>query len=234
MTYPSGEPGGDEADLYDVAPDADAPATATPPAGATPRTNTSRVNVIESSPAAPARALPYRRPTEDTGGVDSYFPNKTIDFYGPLWLIGASVVVEFIATYLRMPAGVTGARAASAAMTGVGIEMVVGTVLMLAGVLIAVKFRGINLGRFWTAVLKLAATAVAPGAAMTLLGVAFDRLPIIGPLIPWVGGFVLYFALLGVFFDLDQSDTWFCVMVIFLVKLAFVAAVMFGVLPFLR
>jgi hypothetical protein len=32
--------------------------------------------------------------------------------------------------------------------------------------------------------------------------------------------FVLYFALLGALFDLDESDTWYCVWVIFLVRLA--------------
>jgi hypothetical protein len=31
--------------------------------------------------------------------------------------------------------------------------------------------------------------------------------------------FVLYFALLGALFDLDQSDTWYCVIIIFLVYL---------------
>jgi hypothetical protein len=36
----------------------------------------------------------------------------------------------------------------------------------------------------------------------------------------WVAEFVLYFALLGVLFELDESDTWYCVCVIFLVRLA--------------
>src|SRR4051794_21270498 len=134
MTYPLGEPAGDEADLYDVAPDVDAP----PPDVAVPRPGAPGLNSLDGSRAAPIRALTYRRPTADTGGVDSYFPNKTIDFHGPLWLIGGSVLVEFVAAYMSMPPNVTGARAVTAALTGVGIEMVVGTVLMLVGVLIAV------------------------------------------------------------------------------------------------
>jgi hypothetical protein len=39
--------------------------------------------------------------------------------------------------------------------------------------------------------------------------------------------FILYFALLGMFFDLDESDTWYCVSVIFLVNLAVHFAMMF-------
>jgi hypothetical protein len=39
-------------------------------------------------------------------------------------------------------------------------------------------------------------------------------------LLGWAGEFVLYFALLGALFDLDQGDTWYCVLVIFLVRVA--------------
>jgi hypothetical protein len=38
-------------------------------------------------------------------------------------------------------------------------------------------------------------------------------------LIGLAGQFVLYFALLGALFDLDESDTWYCMMVIFLIRL---------------
>jgi hypothetical protein len=89
---------------------------------------------------------------------------------------------------------------------------------MLIGVLIAAKVRGIKLGPLGTAVLKLAAISVAPSAVALLITP-------IAMIIPFGGfgvlliQFCLYFALLGLMFDLDQSDTWYCVMIIFLINL---------------
>jgi hypothetical protein len=90
---------------------------------------------------------------------------------------------------------------------------------MLAGIVLAARWRGIDLGGFWTAAFKLAAVAVAPAAAVTLATPVLRLVPL-GGLLGWAGEFVLYFALLGALFDLDQSDTWYCVLVIFLVRLA--------------
>jgi len=85
---------------------------------------------------------------------------------------------------------------------------------------VAAKFRGIDLGKFGPAVLKLAAVSVAPGAVFDLFFPLLNIVPL-GGLIGGVGVFVLYFALLGMFFDLDQSDTWYCVMVMFIVGVVF-------------
>jgi hypothetical protein len=60
---------------------------------------------------------------------------------------------------------------------------------------------------------------VAPSAVVRLASPVLDFVPL-GSLVGWIGEFVLYFALLGVLFDLDESDTWYCVCVIFLVRLA--------------
>ena len=46
-----------------------------------------------------------------------------------------------------------------------------------------------------------------------------------GGLFGWIGEFILYFALLGALFDLDESDTWYFVWVVFLVKVAVVLAI---------
>src|SRR5207249_2030428 len=78
--------------------------------------------------------------------------------------------------------------------------------------------RAIALGPFWVAVFKLAAVSVAPGATVALLTPALNFIPL-GAILGWIGEFALYFALLGVFFDLDESDTWYCVCVIFLLNL---------------
>ena len=56
-------------------------------------------------------------------------------------------------------------------------------------------------------------------ALVAVLGPVFAFIPF-GGLIVWVVEFCLYFALLGVFFDLDESDTWYCVCIIFMVSLA--------------
>ena len=131
----------------------------------------------------------------------------------PMWLLCGGIVIETAAAFLRRDN-------TQVALAQLGIGLILGTVLMLVGVLIAARVRQIDLGNFWTAAFKLAAIAIAPGAVVTLLSPALDRIPLVGGLIGWAGEFVLYFALLGALFDLDESDTWYCIMVIFLVRLA--------------
>jgi hypothetical protein len=175
-------------------------------------------------PAAPA-PLAYRAPREDPGAVDQYFPNRTMDLYAPLWLIGGSVVIEVAVTLLfsRGPS-----ISLTAALFHVGLSMIIGTAVMLVGILAAAKFRGISFGPFWTAVLKLAAISLGPEAAMMLMSPMLNFIPL-GGLLNWIIGFCLYFALIGTFFELDQSDTWYCVCVIFIVKVA----VFFGLIVLL-
>jgi hypothetical protein len=121
------------------------------------------------------------------------------------------VAVEVGAALLRGPV--------PAALFAVGINLIAGTAVMLAGIVLAARWRGIDLGGFWTAAFKLAAVAVAPSAAVTLVTPVLRVIPL-GVLLGWAGEFVLYFALLGALFDLDQGDTWYCVLVIFLVRVA--------------
>ena len=155
--------------------------------------------------------LAYRAPREDVPGKAD--PETIKNLYMPLWLLGGGVVIQVIAIFLaHRHAGI------EAALIAVGLQIIVGTTLMLVGILIAARFRGIALGPFWVAVFKLAAVSVAPGAAVALLTPALNFIPL-GAILGWIGEFALYFALLGVFFDLDESDTWYCVCVIFLVHL---------------
>jgi hypothetical protein len=173
----------------------------------------------EPAPRAPlpaagtvaSRTLSYRRVDPPTVSE----PDVIRNLYMPLWLLGGGIVVEVVAVLLRGPD--------ATALLSVGASVIIGTALMLAGILTAARLRGIDLGGFWTAVLKLAAISIAPSAAVTLVTPALNFIPF-GFLLGWVGQFVLYFALLGALFDLDQSDTWFCVLVIFLVKVAVVVA----------
>jgi hypothetical protein len=196
---PAGDP------MYDVAP-------------AAPDFPQHAIAVHPSTDAGPAGEPPlgYRAPRDDHGdALEKYFPDKVKDFYMPLWLIGGATAIQLLgaAFWNRGTGGV------ALAMTAIGMQMVVGTVVMLCGILIAVRFRGISLGPFPTALLKLAAVSVAPGALMTiLLPLAFIIPFRVGSLLIWGAGFVLYFALLGALFDLDESDTWYCIGVIFVLR----------------
>ncbi len=182
-------------------------------------------------PAVPASnpILAYQRPgaTAIAAPADAYFPDKIKDFQMPLALLAGGIVIECLAGWWTRSR--TGAGALSA-LSEIGIDLVAGTCLMLIALFIAARFRGINLGRFWTALLKLAAISVAPSGLMTLLYIFFRLVPFVGILLVWLAGFCFYFALIGAFFDLDQSDTWYCVIVIFLVKLTVYFAALYVVL----
>jgi hypothetical protein len=232
----------DEAEdaLYDLAPE---PAPQSVPS-AQPALSVAAVPAMVHSPAnvrpAPSATISYQRADVSRDAVDDYFPDRVKDLYAPLILIGVSTLIEVVAALISgarigsRSTAVSGVASFPMAVMVVGVGMIVSTVIMMIGILIAAKARGISFGPFWTAVLKLAAVAIAPDALVTLLRPVLSLIPLLGGLIGWVLGFILYFALLGVFFDLDQSDTWYCVCVIFLVKLVLFFVVLFGVLSFLR
>jgi hypothetical protein len=152
--------------------------------------------------SAPQRAIP---PADD--------PETLKNIKIPLALLVAGLLVEVIASVFRE-------TTIAIAMTHVGVDLVATTFFMLIGIFTAAKLRAIDLGKFWPAVLKLAAISVAPAAALDLALPMLRVIPL-GIVIGWIGEFVLYFAFLGMLFDLDESDTWYCVWIIFLVRVAF-------------
>jgi len=152
-------------------------------------------------------------------------PEEMIHLQLPIWLLAGGVVIEVVASCLRE-------RSIGVAMAVVGAQLVLGTAILLAGVLTAMRMRGIAIGSLPIAALKLAAIVVAPAAAVDLLEPAMRFIPF-GGLIGWGVSFLLYFALLGALFELDESDTWYCVWVIFLVRLAVFFGLLFGVLRWL-
>jgi hypothetical protein len=190
-----GDPSPDDAE-YDLAP---------PTASVTPAQRPKRSDASSRAPAV----LCYQ--TGKTDPAAPAEPEAIKNFYMPAWLLCGGIVIETAAAFLRR-------GSTQLALERLGIGLAAGTVLMLVGVLIAARVRQIDLGNFWTAVFKLAAISIAPGAVVTLLSPVLDHIPF-GGLIGWVGEFVLYFALIGALFDLDQDDTWYCVAVIFLVQL---------------
>jgi hypothetical protein len=173
------------------------------------------------------RVLAYQNRTDAAAAGNAYFPNLITDFYMPVVLLSAGIGIEFVAAWWQA-SGIPGQTTRVLALLGA--EMVVGTVLMLAAVFFAAWRRGFKFGPFWGAVLKLSAVSIAPAAAMTLLSLPLRFIPL-GGIINWVVGFCFYFALIGVFFELDQEDTWYCVAIIFLVNLsvALGAVFLFGI-----
>lgn len=206
MTAPS-EPEPGEPDFYELA---DAPVekisvTRLPPpaassvAGAVPMKTT----------------LTYATPRD--AATDGFSPEKLRDFQAPLLLLGIGLAVRLASAWIHGARSPQGMRAA---MIHLGVSVGAETVLLIVALLIAARFRGIHLGNPGSAILKLAALCVVPGAAVTLLYPILMLALFFGPLIGLVIEFCLYFALLGYFFDLDQSDTWFCIAVIFVVFVA--------------
>ena len=195
-------------DAYDLAP-----SEAPPPPMPAPVRRMTPTPAASNTGSQPASTLGYRaRGDDQTKALTD--TDKIKNFQMPLWLLGGGIVIEVLALIFR-------GASATTALQHVGGELIVGTIVMLAGILLAARARQINLGTFWTAVFKLAAISVAPAALADLASPLLSLLPfLVAALIGWGFQFVFYFALLGALFDLDESDTWYCVWVIFLVRLA--------------
>jgi len=172
-----------------------------------PRAHKTKQPLRTSTPAAP---LDYR--SKKPAAAVPADADTIKNLYMPLWLLGGGVVVEVVAAFLRD-------GLAAAALIDVGLELIVGTAVMLGGILVAARLRGLQLGPFWTAAFKLSAISVAPAAALDLAWPLLRIIPFLGGLLGLAADFILYFALLGALFDLDESDTWYCVWVIFIVRL---------------
>jgi hypothetical protein len=168
-----------------------------------------------SSPPAPVK-LEYRAVAPKSSKAVE--PDTIKNLYMPLWLLGGGVAIQVAMTFFKE-------REIERALIVVGVQLVLGTAVMLGGILLAARLRGIDLGRFWTTVFKLSAISVAPGALVVLVSPVLHLLPL-GGLLGWVAEFILYFAMLGALFDLDESDTWYCVFVIFLVRVGLYFALM--------
>lgn len=169
---------------------------------------------INANPKKERAVLAYRTPAvvPVEGAKPRAEPEAIRNVYMPMWLLGGGVLIKMVAGY-SMSSGFRNA------LLDVGVELVLGTLVMLVGIYIAAKARAIDLGPMGVAIFKLSAICVAPGAVV-LLGYPIWHLLPLGWLIAWVCEFVLYFTLLGVLFELDESDTWYCVSVIFVIRLA--------------
>ena len=190
--------GADEA-MYDFAPQV------------TKSETEAEATIKPSLPTLDYRTPPQGKVAASGGLVDTEtLKNQHI----PLWLLGGGAAIELISEF------VFGHADFATAMNHIVVQIVGGTILMMVGVFLAAKFRGIPIGSFWTAALKLAAISVAPSAVGDLMMPIAGLVPLFGGLLVLIVQFILYFALLGALFDLEESDTWWCVWVIFLIYLS--------------
>jgi len=214
---------GVEDDLYDLAPSEAIPepqtkkpavtrAVPTPALPVIPMANPVDAASVAQAHVAPVggRTLAYATPK-----LDNSDPAEVIQLQAPLWILAGGVCVEVAAAYFQSG----GSRSFVGQVLLLGLGLFITTPLMLVAVMITAKFRGIKLGAFWPAIIKLAAISIGPGAAVDLLRPILMFIPFGG-----LGGllleFVLFFALLGLFFDLDESDTWYCLCVMFIVNVS--------------
>jgi hypothetical protein len=148
-------------------------------------------------------------PKPDTLDLD-----KLKNFQMPLWLLAGGLAIELGRAFFVED------RAFFITIGGIIIGTAISVAVMLASVLVAVKFRGISLGALPTAIFKLAAISVAPDAVAMMIAPAGQWIPGAGFIFAPLAAFIFRFALLGALFDLEESDTWYVIMVMFIVGVA--------------
>jgi len=144
----------------------------------------------------------------------NFDPEKFRNLHGPLAIIAVGMLILFLFTW-----SAAGTRSLTHAMLSVWGELLLAVPAMFLAVFIICRLRGLKLGPLHLVVLKLLAIIIGPAAITMLLQFPLAFIPL-GFLANWLIGFCLYFALFGVFFGLDQEDTWYCVLTIVLVDIA--------------
>ena len=160
----------------------------------------------QGSPAV----LPYRSPKDERATLTDTEQIKNVRL--PLALLGGGIFIELLAALIWR--GRIGP-----ALVSMMLDLTVGTGMMLGALWVAAKVRGIDLGKPGVAAYKLAAVSIAPAAAMEFITPLLRFIPM-GWILSSIIEFVLFFALLGALFDLDESDTWYCVCIMFVTRVA--------------
>ncbi len=165
--------------------------------------------------APSVQPLAYATPQKNAQpAVDNSEALKNI--YLPLWLLGGGMAVEIIWAVLQSRQNFP------SAMLDLGVGVIGTSAIMLVGVLIAAKLRNINLGTLPSAMLKLLAISIATTAVFHIIAPFLVIVPSVyflplGQLAGAGAEFCLFFAPMGVLFDLDESDTWYFIRIIALI-----------------
>lgn len=230
---PASDPAAGEEDILDLAP-IPLPPKAAPRATVAPvmagLDGKERGMVRDAASGGGSTKSATRAKTLEYGtqpsAVTTLFPNPLMDLWAPLWVFAIATVIEII---LLPRVFQSPTRVLPFAMGFLFAYVAVKTILLALGMLMAVKMRQIAIGSIPAAALKLLAIAVAPSAAMDLVGLVTRFLPFLGFVINLVCGFIVYFALIGTFFELDQEDTWYCVKVVFVTNILVILGLIFWV-----
>ncbi len=170
--------------------------------------------VTDAKPqAARAPVVAYRAPGIEQAGEKKPLSDRAINVEIPLVILCGGLLVEIAGALLE-------GQSMRHAIGTLIVRLTLAPAVMMFGIFIAAKFREIDFGDFATAALKVAAICIGSSAAATLLLPLGHVLGLIGALVGLGVQFVLYFALLGMMFNLDESDTWYCVMVFFVIDVA--------------
>jgi hypothetical protein len=161
-------------------------------------------------PSEAPGVLSYRAPGLDKPPMADAEEIK--DRYLPVGVLIGGVAIELLVAAIWP-------RRASQPLLEMVTDLTFGTALLMLAMWIASRLRHIDLGRPRDALLKLAAISIGPAAMLQFAWPILVILPL-GIIVGFTAEFVLFFALLGAMFDLDEADTWFCVMLIFIVRVA--------------
>jgi hypothetical protein len=201
-------------DLYDIKPDDRPKRVARPPVSPAPFKAGEGAVVAQATRVEP---IQYQHPkTPGATELDRLFPDRVKDLWLPIGLIGGGFVVEVVHTFVTARFWRYGMRGA---MVQLGTNVILLSGIMLVAIFIAAKIRKIEFGPPLAAVLKLCAVVMGALGLTHFIGSIVLFIPLFGGLFYAVIAFVSYFTLMGALFDLDQSDTWYCTLIMFLVWL---------------
>ena len=164
----------------------------------------------------PAQVLGYKSAKRDPADKPELDVQKLTRQTLPLWLLTGGLLIEGLMTCLRVAWWSVNPNVAFLHFL---VDVAFSTAVMTAGVLIVARLRQIPIGSFHSAVLRLAALIVASDAVSDMLAPAAMFIPF-GGLALLLLNFALYFALLGTLFEMDESDTWYCMGIIFIIHLS--------------
>lgn len=199
---PVAVPGQPEGDLYDLAPVPVEPIRAARPVD----------GYDESSPV-----LGYQRPIEPE--VDERYSEANPLVVSVSKDLVAPIILIVLGTIAQFAAGLHfgGSPGRAAAMVGFDFVMDVG--VMLVGIVMAANMLSVSFGSTPTAILKLGAIALAPGGVTSLIlwGLGFGTAPHV---FAWVVSLGFAVSLFWSLFDLDPSEVWTTVVIVYGIRMA--------------
>jgi hypothetical protein len=157
----------------------------------------------KKAPVLGYRSGPTQRERKREAELANSIHSMVRDIYVPIGLIVGSFVAYFTFLYF------SGSATSGASILVYGLTMAllfaVKTVFMIGGAFIVASLAGVSFGPFSTAILKLAAVAVAPD----IVGEMIDATGI--PMLGWGVSLLLYWTLVAQLFGMGADEAWMVV-----------------------